>query len=30
MRVPLWTEPGIGVEPEAELLEKLCIDRVKL
>lgn len=30
MRVALWSEPGLGVEPEAELLEKFCIDRVKL
>ena len=30
MRVALWPEPGLGVEPEAELLEKFCIDRVKL
>ncbi|NLE39523.1 MAG: o-succinylbenzoate synthase [Pirellulaceae bacterium] len=24
---PLWTEPGIGVEPDAELLEKCTLDR---
>jgi o-succinylbenzoate synthase len=26
----LWSEPGIGVEPEAGLLEKYCIARAKL
>ncbi len=30
MRVALWPEPGLGVEPEAELLDKFCIDQVKL
>jgi o-succinylbenzoate synthase len=29
-RVRLWSEPGIGVEPDAALLEKFCIARVKI
>lgn len=29
LRVPLWSEPGIGVEPDRELLDKLCLDRAK-
>jgi len=29
LRVPLWSEPGIGVEPDLELLEKLCLERAK-
>jgi len=27
LRVPLWSEPGIGVEPDPELLENFCIAR---
>lgn len=30
MRVALWSDPGLGVQPEADLLEKFCIERVKL
>ena len=30
MQIPLWSEPGLGVEPQPELLEKFCIDRAKL
>ncbi len=26
----LWSEPGIGVEPDAERLESCCIDKVEL
>ncbi len=26
-RIPLWTEPGLGIEPDMELLEKLCVDQ---
>ena len=29
-RVPLWTTPGIGVEPEAKLLEKFCLQRARV
>lgn len=29
MRVPLWSEPGIGVEPDPELLERFCLARVE-
>jgi len=29
-QVTLWSEPGIGVEPDMELLDKLCIDRAKV
>jgi len=30
LRIPLWSGPGIGVEPDAELLEKSCLARVKV
>jgi O-succinylbenzoate synthase len=30
MRILLWSEPGIGVEPQPELLEKFCIARARL
>ncbi len=30
MCVPLWSEPGIGVEPQPDLLEKFSINRAKL
>ena len=30
MQIRLWTEPGIGVEPDVELLEKFCIARAKV
>lgn len=30
LRAILWTEPGIGVEPDMALLEKYCLQRVKL
>ena len=29
-RVPLWTEPGIGIEPSREVLEKYCIAKAKV
>jgi O-succinylbenzoate synthase len=29
-RVRLWSEPGIGVEPAADVLEKFCIARTKV
>lgn len=29
-KVRLWSEPGLGVEPDAALLEKYCMNRVKL
>ena len=29
MRVPLWSEAGIGVEPNPELLDKFCLNRAK-
>lgn len=29
MRIALWSEPGIGVEPDVELLEKHCLARAK-
>ena len=25
LRVPLWSEPGIGVEPDAQILETHCL-----
>ena len=25
MRIQLWSDPGIGIEPDAALLEKLCL-----
>jgi o-succinylbenzoate synthase len=30
LRVPLWSEPGIGVEPDMELLEKHCLEKAQL
>jgi O-succinylbenzoate synthase len=30
LRVPLWMEPGIGVEPDAALLEKWCLSQAKV
>jgi O-succinylbenzoate synthase len=30
MRVPLWSEPGLGVEPQPEVLKRCCVDRAKL
>ena len=29
-RVPLWTTPGIGIEPDAKLLEKFCLQRATI
>lgn len=29
MRVRLWSEPGLGVEPQPELLERFCIAQAK-
>jgi o-succinylbenzoate synthase len=29
-RIKLWSEPGLGVEPDAEALESLCIARASL
>jgi len=30
LRVTLWSEPGIGVEPDPKLLEKSCLARAKI
>jgi O-succinylbenzoate synthase len=30
LRVPLWQEPGVGVDPVPEVLEKCCLERAKL
>ena len=30
MRIALWPEPGIGVDPDPELLERFCIGRTRL
>ena len=30
LRVPLWSEPGIGVEPDPSLLEKHCLQKARL
>lgn len=30
LRVPLWSEPGIGVEPDAKLLEQFSLARAKV
>jgi len=30
LRVPLWSEPGLGVEPDPAVLEKLTLARAKL
>ncbi|MBN2476235.1 MAG: o-succinylbenzoate synthase [Pirellulales bacterium] len=29
MRIQLWSEPGIGTEPDQELLDKYCLARAK-
>jgi O-succinylbenzoate synthase len=29
-RVTLWSQPGIGVEPDRELLQKYCVNRARL
>lgn len=30
LRVPLWSEPGIGVEPDAAVLEKHCLAKARI
>lgn len=30
LAVQLWSEPGIGIEPDPQLLEKFCLDRANL
>jgi O-succinylbenzoate synthase len=30
MRVPLWSEPGLGAEPDPELLAKFCVAQARL
>ncbi len=30
LRAPLWSEPGLGVEPDREALERLALGRAKL
>jgi len=30
LRVPLWSEPGIGAEPDLETLEKHCLEKATL
>jgi O-succinylbenzoate synthase len=30
LRIPLWEEPGIGVVPDPDRLEKLCASRAKI
>jgi O-succinylbenzoate synthase len=30
LRVPLWSEPGIGVEPDRAVLEKFCVESCRL
>ena len=30
MRIGLWSEPGLGVDPDRQLLDKLCLDRAKV
>jgi O-succinylbenzoate synthase len=30
LRIPLWTEPGLGVEPDPETLDKLCLARASV
>ena len=27
MRIPLWDEPGLGIEPDPELLERACVKK---
>ena len=29
-RVPLWSEPGLGIEPAREVLEKYCVAKAKV
>lgn len=30
LRIPLWSQPGIGVEPDLDRLERFCLARAKL
>ena len=30
LRIPLWSEPGLGVHPDPELLKKFSLARVKV
>jgi O-succinylbenzoate synthase len=30
LRVPLWSEPGLGVEPDVALVEKHCLAKARL
>jgi len=30
MRIGLWSEPGLGLDPNPELLVRLCLDRAKV
>jgi hypothetical protein len=30
LRIPLWTESGLGIEPDAGLLEKFTIARARV
>lgn len=30
LRIPLWTEPGIGVQPDQDVLKKLCLARATI
>ncbi len=30
LRVPLWSESGIGIDPDPRLLDKLCLARAKI
>ena len=30
LQVPLWSEPGIGIVPDADVLDKHCLARVRL
>ncbi len=30
MQIPLWSEPGLGIEPQADLLAKLSLQQAKL
>jgi hypothetical protein len=27
LRIPLWSQPGIGVQPDRDVLNKLCLAR---
>lgn len=29
MRIPLWSEPGLGIEPDVELLQECCIAQAR-